>query len=127
MAMSLDFHTGVLGDWWPYLLLIFVGFLPNEAWRMLGIVASHGIDEDSELIVWVRAVATATLTGVVSKIVVFAPGALGMVPLSVRLAAAAAGIAAFFLMRRSVFGSLATAVAALLAGIWMTGGFPWGG
>ena len=41
---------------------------------MLGIVASRGIDEGSELIIWVRAVATAILTGVVSKIVVFAPG-----------------------------------------------------
>jgi hypothetical protein len=121
LAMNLDFLAGVLSGWWPYLLLIAVGFLPNEAWRMLGIVASRGIDENSELIVWVRAVATATLTGVVSKIVVFAPGALGTVPLSVRLAAAAAGIAAFFLMRRSVFASLATAVLAMLAGIWATG------
>jgi len=119
--MSLDLHTGVLGDWWPYLLLIFVGFLPNEMWRMLGVVASRGIDENSEVIIWVRAIATATLTGVVSKIVVFAPGALGTVPLPVRLAAAAAGIAAFFLMRRSVIASLATGVAALLAGIWMMG------
>ena len=48
---------------------------------MLGIVASRGIDEGSELIIWVRAVATAILTGIISKIVVFAPGALGGVPL----------------------------------------------
>jgi len=121
--MSLDFYARMLGDWWPYVLLVAVGFLPNEAWRMLGIVASSGMDEDSDLIIWVRAVATATLTGVVSKIVVFAPGALGTVPLPVRLAAAAAGIAAFFLMQRSVLASLATGVAALLAGIWMTVGF----
>jgi Branched-chain amino acid transport protein (AzlD) len=110
-----------LSDWWPYLLLIAVGFLPNEAWRILGLVASRGIDENSELIIWVRAVATATLVGVVSKIIVFAPGALGMVPLWVRLAAATAAIAAFFLLRRSVFASLAAAVLALLAGIWATG------
>src|SRR5260370_24905058 len=61
----------LLGDWWPYLLLILAGFLPNEVWRMLGVVASRGIDEGSELLIWVRAVATAILTGVVSKIVVF--------------------------------------------------------
>lgn len=110
-----------LGDWWPWLLLIAVGVLPNEVWRMLGIVASRGLDEESEAIIWVRAVATATLTGVVSKIVVFAPGALGTVPLAVRIAAAAAGLAAFFVMRRSVFAGLATGAAALLAGIWLTG------
>jgi hypothetical protein len=110
----------VLADWWPWLLLIVVGFLPNEVWRMLGIVASHSLGEESELIVWVRAVATATLTGVVSKIVVFAPGALGTVPLAVRLAAVVVGIAAFFVMRRSVFAALVAGVAAILAGIWAT-------
>jgi hypothetical protein len=119
--MNPDFYGGILRDGWPYLLLVLVGFLPNEVWRMLGIVASRGIDENSELIVWVRAVATATLTGVVSKIVVFAPGALGTVPLWVRLAAAALGIAAFFLMRRSVLAGLVTGVLAILAGIWATG------
>jgi hypothetical protein len=110
-----------LGDWWPYFILIVVGFLPNEVWRMLGVVASRGLDEESEVIIWVRAIATATLTGVVSKIVVFAPGALGTVPLAVRLAAAAAGVAVFFVVRQSVFAGLATAVAALLAGIWVSG------
>ena len=66
---------------WPYLVLILVGFLPNEVWRMLGVVASRGLDEGSEIIVWVRAVATAILTGVVAKLMVFAPGALATVPL----------------------------------------------
>jgi Branched-chain amino acid transport protein (AzlD) len=120
-AMNPDFYAGILRDGWPYLLLIVVGFLPNEVWRMLGIVASRGIDENSELIIWVRAVATATLTGVVSKIVVFAPGALGAAPLWVRLGAAALGIMAFFLMRRSVLASLVTGALAILAGIWATG------
>ena len=112
----------VLGDLWPYLVLILAGFLPNEVWRMLGIVASRGIDEGSELIIWVRAVATAILTGVVSKIVVFAPGALGGVPLAVRLAAAAAGMAAFFVMRRSVFAGVVTGTLAILVGVWARGG-----
>jgi hypothetical protein len=113
--------VGVLAGWWPWLLLIVVGFLPNEVWRMLGVAASRSIDEESELIIWVRAVATATLTGVVSKIVVFAPGALGAVPLAVRLAAVAVGLAAFLVVRQSVFAVLVTGVAALLAGIWATG------
>jgi len=111
----------VLADWWPWLLLIAVGVLPNEVWRMLGIVASRGLDEESEAIIWVRAVATATLTGVVAKIVVFAPGALGAVPLGVRLAAVAAGLAAFFVMRQSLFAGLVAGVAAILIGIWATG------
>ena len=112
----------LLSDRWPYLVLILAGFLPNEVWRMLGVVASRGINEESELIIWVRAVATAILTGVVSKIVVFAPGALGSVPLAVRLAAAAAGMAAFFLMQRSMFAGVVTGMLAVLTGMWATGG-----
>ena len=111
----------VIGDLWPYAALILVGFLPNEVWRMLGLVASRGIDEGSELIVWVRAVATAILTGVVSKIVVFAPGALGGVPLTVRLAAAATGMAAFFLLRRSVLAGVVVGTSGILVGAWAFG------
>jgi hypothetical protein len=110
----------VADNWWPWILLILVGVLPNEMWRMLGVVAARRIDEKSELIIWVRAVATATLTGVVSKIVVFAPGALATVPLAVRLAAVAAGLAAFFVMRQSVLAALVTGVVAILAGMWAT-------
>jgi hypothetical protein len=111
-----------LGDWWPYLVLILAGFLPNEVWRMIGVIASRGIDEGSELIIWVRAVATSILTGVVSKIVVFAPGALGGVPLAVRLAAAAAGMAAFFLLRGSVLAGVVAGMLAILVGVWVRGG-----
>ncbi|MFZ1892946.1 MAG: AzlD domain-containing protein, partial [Rhodoplanes sp.] len=91
----------------PYFILIFAGFLPHEAWRWLGIVLSRGLDETSEVIVWVRAVAIAILAGVVAKIVVFSPGALAGVPLWVRLSAAAAGMLAFFLARQSVLVGVA--------------------
>jgi branched-subunit amino acid transport protein len=106
---------------WPYLILIVAGFLPNEIWRMLGVVASHGIDEGAELIVWVRAVATAILTGVVAKIVVFAPGALAEVPLEARLAAAAAGMTAFFVLKRSVLAGVVVGTLGILAGAWAAG------
>ena len=107
---------------WPYIVLILVGFLPNEVWRMLGIVAARGIAEDSELIVWVRAVATAILAGVVAKIVMFAPGALATVPLAVRIGATAAGVGAFVMFRQSVFAGVATGVLALVLGALASGG-----
>jgi hypothetical protein len=106
---------------WPYLVLVVVGFLPNEIWRLLGVVVSHGIDEGSELIVWVRAVATAILTGVVAKIIVFAPGALADVSLTIRLTAAAAGMAAFFLLRRSVLAGVVVGTSGILVGAWAFG------
>lgn len=106
----------------PYVMLILVGFLPNEAWRMLGVVLAHGLDEESEIIVFARAVATAILTGVVGKLVVFAPGALASVPLGVRVGALALGVAAFLLSGRSVFAGVATATLAIIAGVLALGG-----
>lgn len=111
----------VFGDLAPYLILVLVGFLPNEIWRMIGLALSRGIDEESEVVVWVRAVATAILTGVVGKMVVFAPGALATVPLWVRLASAAAGMIAFALARRSVFAGVATGTAGIMVGTLLFG------
>jgi hypothetical protein len=106
----------------PYALLILVGVLPNEVWRMLGVALARGLDEDAEIIVFARAVATAILTGVVGKLVVFAPGALANVPAALRIGAAAVGLAAFFAIRRSVLAGVATATATLVAGVLVLGG-----
>jgi hypothetical protein len=104
---------------WPYLLLILVGFLPNEVWRMLGIVAARGLDEDSEIVLWVRAVATGVLAGVIAKIVLWPPGALADAPTAVRLAAMALGLATFVAARRSVFAGVAAGEAVLIVGAYL--------
>jgi hypothetical protein len=112
-----------LGEWAPYAMLIVVGFLPNEVWRMLGVVLAHGLDEDSQVIVFARATATAILTGVVGKLVIFAPGALAGVSLTVRLGATALGLAAYMLARRSVLAGVVVATLALMAGMLVFGGW----
>jgi hypothetical protein len=101
---------------WPYLVLILVGFLPNEIWRALGFLVARRLDEGSEILLWVRAVATAVLAAVIAKITIFAPGALAEVPLAVRLGAVAAGFLGFLLFRRSVFAGVVTGEVALIAG-----------
>ena len=100
-----------------YVLLVLVGFLPNEIWRMLGLVFGRGIDEDSELFAWARAVATAVLAGVIAKLIIFPPGALADVPLIVRLGAIACGFVVFLLVRRSIFAGVATGEAVLMLGV----------
>ena len=91
-----------LGDWNALLVLLIAGFLPNEIWRMLGLWLGGGVDEGSELLVWVRAVATAILAGVIAQIVVQPPGALASVPGGLRYGAVAAGFAVFMLTRLAV-------------------------
>ena len=66
------------GELAAYLALILAGFLPSEVWRWLGVVFARGLDEDSEIVVWVRAVATAILAGVIAKLTIFAPGVLAL-------------------------------------------------
>lgn len=100
----------------PYLALILVGVLPNEIWRLLGIIAARRLDEESEILVWVRAVANAVLAGVISQIVLFPPGPLATIPWPARVGAVALGFAAFLAVRRSVFVGVLTGELALVAG-----------
>jgi Branched-chain amino acid transport protein (AzlD) len=101
---------------WPYLLLVLLGYLPNEVWRALGLVLARGLNEDSEIVLWSRAVATAILAGVIAKLIVFSPGALITIPLTVRVGATACGFVTFLLAKRSVFVGVVAGEAALLLG-----------
>jgi branched-subunit amino acid transport protein len=110
-----------LGDWHSLLVLVIAGFLPNEVWRMLGLCLGGGVDEGSELLVWVRAVATAILAGVIAQILVLPPGALASVPDWLRYAAVAAGFASFIVTRRSIFAGVVGGEVVMLAGKWWLG------
>jgi hypothetical protein len=112
----------VSAELWSYFALVLVGFLPNEIWRALGFVVARGLDEGSDILVWVRAVATAVLSAVIAKLTLFAPGALAGIPLEIRLAAVALGFAAFVLFRRSVFAGVLTGEIVLLAGAFLLAG-----
>ena len=101
---------------YAWLALIAAGFLPSEAWRWLGVIFARGLDEDSEIVVWVRAVATAILAGVIAQLLATNSGALAAVPLTVRVAAVVAGFLAFLLIRRSVFAGVAVGEAVLILG-----------
>jgi hypothetical protein len=100
----------------PYLVLILVGFLPNEIWRWLGLVLARGLNDDSEIVVWSRAVATAILAGVIAKLILFSSGELAGIPLPVRVGAAVCAFIAFAAMKRSVFAGVLVGEAVLLAG-----------
>jgi branched-subunit amino acid transport protein len=110
-----------IGDWHALLILLIAGVIPNQIWRMLGLWFGSGIDEGSELLVWVRAVATAILAGVIAEILVQQPGALASVPGWLRYAAVALGFAAFWLSRRSTFAGVICGEIVMLAGQWWLG------
>ena len=110
-----------IGDWNALLVLLLAGFLPNEVWRMIGLWLGGGVDEGSDALVWVRAVATAILAGVIAQILVQPPGALASIPDWLRYAAVAAGFAAFVASGRSTLAGVVSGELLMLAGKWWLG------
>jgi hypothetical protein len=106
------------GGIWPYLLVILAGFLPTEVWRSLAVVFVRGLDEDSEVLILVRAVATALLAAVVARLVLLPPGELVSVPLAIRVGAVAGGFLVYLLARRSVFLGILVGEIVIIAGAW---------
>lgn len=102
------------GGLWPYLVVILFGFLPSEVWRVLSVYLAKGISEESEILVWVRAVASALLAGVVSKLLLVPSGALASIPISWRIAALVIGVIAGMLARRSVLVGVLVGEAVLI-------------
>jgi branched-subunit amino acid transport protein len=113
--------SAFLGDWHALMVLLLAGFLPNEVWRMIGLWLGGGVDEGSEVLVWVRAVATAILAGVIAQILVQPPGALASVPDWLRYGAVAAGFVVFLVTRRSTLAGVVCGEAVMLAGKWWIG------
>jgi hypothetical protein len=104
-------------DWHAYLLLLLAGFLPNEVWRMLGVVLVRGLDEGAEILVWVRAVATAVMAGVVAQLIFFPSGALASTPMALRVVATLCGLAGYLLIRKSVLAGVLVGEAVMLIGM----------
>jgi hypothetical protein len=99
------------------MIYIFVaGVAANGVWRLGGALLSSGISDDGAVITWVRAVSTALVAALISRIVLFPPGALADVDIVIRIAAFGLGILAFFLTRRNLGAGILAGAAALLAG-----------
>lgn len=110
--------SAFIGDWHELLILLVAGVIPNDIWRMLGLWFGGGVDEGSELLVWVRVVATAILAGVIAEILVQPPGALAGVPGWLRYASVAIGFSVFLIARRSTFAGVICGEIVMLVGQW---------
>lgn len=88
--------------WWPWLFLALAGWFANDVWRLLGVVFSGRLTEESPVFAAVKAVATALVAGVVAKLVIWPSGDLAASSLALRLVAVGAGFAVFRLSRDSV-------------------------
>jgi len=103
--------------WWPYLFILVAGWFATDSWRFLGVYFGGRISEDSDLLVLVRAVATALVAAVIGNLIVFPTGALASTTLALRTGAAASGFLAYLLFGRRILVGILMAEAVLGAGL----------
>ena len=87
---------------WVYTMIVVAGAGTTYVWRFAGVIAAARVGADSEILRWVRAVATALIAGLVAKLVLNPPGALADVDVMVRILAFVAGFAIFAATGRKV-------------------------
>ncbi|WP_108659759.1 AzlD domain-containing protein [Acuticoccus kandeliae] len=103
----------------PYLAILIGAALPTHIWRWLGVLFAGRLDDQSELFTWVKAVATALVAGVISKLILFPTGPLATLDLWIRIFAAAAGFGAYLASgRRLALGVVAAELVLLIS--WFT-------
>ncbi len=113
--MTLTF-TSLTAWWWPYLFIILAGTLATDVWRWVGVLAGDRLRDDSEAILWVRAVATALIAAVIGKMIVFPSGSAATIPLFLRILAAGGGWLAFMALRKNVIAGVVAAELILVGG-----------
>ena len=105
---------GVWGTWGGYLPFFVAGFLASEPWRWAGALIGRDLDPNGEVFIWVRAVSSAIVAGLVARLVVVPTGAMAMLSAPTRYAAVAAGIAAFYAFGKSLGAGVVVGTLALL-------------
>ena len=107
--------------WWPYLFILLAGWLATDTWRYLGVYLGGKMSDESDVLVFVRCIATALVAAVIANLIVFPSGALADSPLALRVGAAIAGFAAYLLSRKQILSGIAVAEAVLLSGLYLIG------
>lgn len=104
----------------PYLTILIAAAIPTQVWRWLGVIFAGRLSEDSEVFIWVKAVATALVAALIAQLILFPNGALAEVALPIRVGSAVAGIAVYFGTGKKLILGLLVAEAALIAAFVLT-------
>ena len=105
--------------WWPYLFILLAGWLATDSWRYLGVYLGGKLSEGSDILVFVRCVATALVAAVIANLIVFPSGALADAPLTLRVGASIAGFAAYLFSRKQILVGIVVAEIILLTGLYL--------
>lgn len=103
-------------------VLLAAGWATTYVWRFVGVYIGQRMAPDSELLMWVRAVATALVSALVVRLLLVPPGMLAETTLEARIIAMAAGVAGFYLFGRGVGAAVTVAAVSLFTLSWVFGG-----
>lgn len=102
-----------------YLVIVLAAVLPNYIWRFFGVVFAARLDETSEILRWVNAVATSLIAALVARMVIAPPGPLESSLLLARILALAAGIVVYWFGKRNLGLSVAASIVVLIGLNWL--------
>lgn len=106
-----------IGDGFGAILAIIAACaLPTQVWRWIGVAVGQRIDAESEVLHWVRAVATAIIAAFVAKVLMFPTASLAETPLWLRFAATGFAVLVYVVAGRVVVAGVVAGVIALVVG-----------
>ncbi|MCR4267321.1 AzlD domain-containing protein [Nitratireductor sp. ZSWI3] len=105
--------------WWPFVFILVAGWLATDGWRFLGVYLGGKMSEESDILVFVRCIATALVAAVIANLLVFPGGALADSPLALRIAAAAVSFGTYLAARKNILLGILAGEAVLLTGLYL--------
>ncbi|MTI16394.1 AzlD domain-containing protein [Rhodobacteraceae bacterium RKSG542] len=102
--------------WWPYVMIAVAGWIATDMWRWIGVFASGKMSETSQIFIWVRAVATALIAGIIARLILFPSGELAETPMWLRILAAAWGAFSYKVAREHLMVGIVSAEVVLISG-----------
>ena len=76
--------SSIDAGWWPFVYILIAGWFATDFWRYAGVLLGRRLSETSEAFVFVRAVATALVAAVISRLILFPSGSLAETALADR-------------------------------------------
>lgn len=110
--------TGWTAD--PALTVVIVAVLASFVWRILGAVFARRINPDGSMFRWFTCVSYAVLAGLLARLLILPMGDLASIGLTIRLATAGLGVAAFFLTRRNLLVGVLTGTGGFALAVALT-------
>lgn len=101
-------------------LIVLIGIIATEPWRWAGVFFSKGLDEDSEIIKWVRAVSTALIAALIMRLLLTPPGMLEATPISIRILSLIVATIIFFATGKKLVLSIGAGLVTFLVLLYLT-------